>query len=407
ATGLGGADMRQLVAWLIAQPGVTLDTAVLHQALEQRLPAHMMPVSYVMTDSFPLSASGKLDRKALPRPQLSHQSGRMPQSDSERLLAALFGELLGRETVYADDDFFALGGHSLLAMRLAAELRRRVPRPLSVGQIMFARSLEKMAHLLDDAQAANSAESRGVGECLQLRAGQGPALFCLHPASGFAWQYSGLSRYLPGSYPIIGLQSPRPDGAIATCEDIEQMVDRHLANLRRLQPQGPYYLLGYSLGGTLAHSMAARLQQQGEEVAFLGMLDTYPPEGQDWTGPSEEDAQKEVAQEQAEFMAEDHGDPALMAEKAAMFDSIVANYRDAVRILSQARSRRFHGTATLFVADQTLPPEMDIDAVWAPYLDGLICHHQRCEHADILSPASLETLGPLLHSLLTRQYGLV
>ncbi|MDQ9668695.1 thioesterase domain-containing protein, partial [Serratia marcescens] len=200
-----------------------------------------------MTDSFPLSASGKLDRKALPRPQLSHQSGRMPQSDSERLLAALFGELLGRETVYADDDFFALGGHSLLAMRLAAELRRRVPRPLSVGQIMFARSLEKMAHLLDDAQAANSAESRGVGECLQLRAGQGPALFCLHPASGFAWQYSGLSRYLPGSYPIIGLQSPRPDGAIATCEDIEQMVDRHLANLRRLQPQGPYYLLGYSL----------------------------------------------------------------------------------------------------------------------------------------------------------------
>lgn len=106
-------------------------------------------------------------------------------------------------------------------------------------------------------------------------------------------------------------------------------------------------------------------------------------------------------------MAEDHGDPALMAEKAAMFDSIVANYRDAVRILSQARSRRFHGTATLFVADQTLPPEMDIDAVWAPYLDGLICHHQRCEHADILSPASLETLGPLLHQLLTRQYGLV
>ncbi|HEJ6974877.1 TPA: amino acid adenylation domain-containing protein, partial [Serratia marcescens] len=109
ATGLGGADMRQLVAWLIAQPGVTLDTGALHQALEARLPAHMMPVSYVMTDSFPLSASGKLDRKALPRPQLNPQSGRAPHSDSERLLAALFRELLGRETVYADDDFFALG----------------------------------------------------------------------------------------------------------------------------------------------------------------------------------------------------------------------------------------------------------------------------------------------------------
>lgn len=399
-----GADMRQLVAWLIAQPGMTLDTDRLHQTLMQYLPAHMLPVSYVFTDSFPLSANGKLDRKALPRPQVRNETGRMPHSDSERLIAALFGHVLERETIYADDDFFTLGGHSLLAMRLAAALRRRIERSLSIGQIMFARTVEKMAQLLDATPETSSAESRGVGELMQFRSGTHPALFCLHPASGFAWQYSGLVRYLPGNYSIIGLQSPRPQGAIAACDNLDQMVDRHLKNLRHIQPHGPYYLLGYSLGGTLAHSMAARLQQQGEQVAFLGMLDTYPPEGQDWTDPSKEEAQIEVAQEQAQFMAQEDGDPALLDEKVAMFDSIVANYQDAVRLLSHARSAHFNGTATLFVANKTLPAGMDVNATWAPYVDNLICYHQACEHADILNPASLETLGPLLHSLLTRQY---
>ncbi|MEN2424434.1 thioesterase domain-containing protein, partial [Chromobacterium vaccinii] len=77
----------------------------------------------------------------------------------------------------------------------------------------------------------------------------------------------------------MGLQSPRPDGAIARCADMDEVCDRHLANLRRMQPQGPYHLIGYSLGGTVAQALAARLRQQGEEVAFLGLLDTYPPEG--------------------------------------------------------------------------------------------------------------------------------
>ncbi|BCQ44440.1 hypothetical protein ERHA55_19670 [Erwinia rhapontici] len=105
-----GADARQLVAWLIAQPGVTLDTAVVHQQVAQRLPAHMLPVSYVLTDHFPLSANGKLDRKSLPLPQTPQSEGRPPEGLHEQLLVTLFSSLLARDTVYADDDFFALGG---------------------------------------------------------------------------------------------------------------------------------------------------------------------------------------------------------------------------------------------------------------------------------------------------------
>ena len=399
----GEGDARQLIAWLIPQPGVTLESEALHRALATRLPAHMLPVSYVMTDAFPLSANGKLDRRALPLPQLSLRGGRMPQGEHEETLAGLFSTLLGAEPVYAEDDFFALGGHSLLAMRLAAELRRRVARPLSIGQIMAARTVENMARLLDDAADGN-AESVGKDQLLPLRSGNGPALFCLHPASGFAWQYAGMLRYLGGDYPIIGLQSPRPDGVIAACASIDEMCERHLATMRSVQPHGPWYLLGYSLGGTLAHGIARRLRQQGEEVAFLGLLDTWPPDDQDWSGPSEEEARQEVAREQAEFMAasEEENDPLLRAEKTAMFSTIVANYRDAVKRLSSARSERYDGAATLFVASKTLPPGMDVQATWAPFVNTLAVHTLACEHADILSPASLEVLGPLLDRLLRR-----
>ncbi|WP_246867222.1 non-ribosomal peptide synthetase [Dickeya sp. CFBP 2040] len=401
-TRLRGADARQLVAWLVPQAEHALDIASLQQALSQQLPAHMVPVSYVLMTSFPLSANGKLDRKALPAPAGQQAAGRAPQTDGERVIAALFAELLACETVSADDDFFALGGHSLLAMRLAAEIRRQLQRSLTVGQIMAARSVASIAALVEG--NADSNHPDGNGETLPLRPGRGSVLFCLHPASGFAWQYAGLLRYLDGDYPIVGLQSPRPDGVIARCESVDEMCDRHLATIRRIQPQGPYFLLGYSLGGTLAHGIAARLRQTGETVSFLGLLDTYPPEGQDWTAPDEADAREEVEREQAGFMADTQAedDLQLRVEREAMFGNIVANYQDAVRLLSSARSHRYDGEATLFVAARTLPVDMDVDATWAPYVGTLTQYPQPCEHADILSPESLENLGPLLNKLLHR-----
>nr|WP_232370323.1 non-ribosomal peptide synthetase [Xenorhabdus lircayensis] len=398
---IDNADARQLIAWLIPQSGVVLDTEALHQAMTKRLPVYMLPVSYVIQESFPLSANGKLNRKALPIPE-KLTTGRLPLAGLESQLAELFAEILECDTVWADDDFFALGGHSLLAMRLAAEIRRRFNHSVSVGHIMVARSVEKLRALLVDEQRQNSAENRGVGEVLPLREGTGPALFCVHPASGFAWQYSGLLRYLEEGRPIIGLQSPRPRGVIADCDSLDAMCTRHLATLRNIQPHGPYYLLGYSLGGMLAQGMAIRLQQEGEEVAFLGLLDAYPPEGQDWGGLSEEEAKQEIAREQAEFMAitEDESDPQLRMEKQTMFEDIVANYQDAVRSLLSAVNQKYDGEATLFVATRTLPPELDVEGTWAPWVRQLRVYRQDCEHADILSPVSLEQWGPLLNNLL-------
>lgn len=399
-----GADNRQLVGYVIASdPDNPPDADALRAALAKALPAHMVPVAVMRLADFPLSANGKLDRKALPEPSaMAAAQGREPRPGLESRIAALFAETLEREAVFADDDFFALGGHSLLAMRLAATLRRELKLPVSVGQIMSSPTVAKLAAVLSDAGLASDPALAGFGEVLPLRAGKGRPLFCIHPASGFAWQYSGLSRHLRPGLALVGLQSPRPDGAIARCADMDEVCERHLANLRRVQPQGPYHLIGYSLGGTVAQALAARLRQQGEEVAFLGLLDTYPPEGQDWNGPTEDEAKAEVAREQEQFMSatEDAADAFMLREKTEMFGHIVANYQDAVRLLSQARTPRYDGEATLFVARRTLPEGMDVRETWRLHLAGLNVHELDCAHEDIVSPQSLEALGPLLDGIL-------
>ncbi|AJQ94735.1 amino acid adenylation domain-containing protein [Gynuella sunshinyii] len=398
-----GADSRQLLAYVTA--AASMDTHLLQQHLSNRLPAHMVPVAIMQLPEFPLSANGKLDRKALPDPEsISTDHRRLPAPGLETALAGAFARTLGMAQIYADDDFFALGGHSLLAMRLAGELRRTLNRSVSVGQIMVSPTVTRLAKILADEHLTNDRSLSGFGPVLPMRQGHGTPLFCIHSASGFAWQYSALSRYLDTGYPMIGLQSPRPEGPIASAADMVAVCGQHLTELRAIQPHGPYRLIGYSLGGVIAHGLAARLQALGEEVAFLGLLDTYPPEGQDWNGPVEEEAEQEVQREQEQFMAGagDHMDAFMEQEKASMFAEIVANYADSVRLLSKAHTPRFHGTATLFVATQTLPADMDIHASWEPYLDGLETHELDCSHEDILSPDSLPDLGPLLNAILNQ-----
>lgn len=178
-------------------------------------------------------------------------------------------------------DFFALGGHSLLAMKLAAQLSRIFERQVTPGQIMVASTVEQLSALLESNDDEQS-QRLGFETLLPLRESHGPTLFCFHPASGFAWQFSVLSRYLSPQWSIMGIQSPRPDGPMQTAENLDSVCEHHLATLLSQQPHGPYYLLGYSLGGTLAQGIAARLHARGESVAFLGLLDTWPPETQNW-----------------------------------------------------------------------------------------------------------------------------
>ncbi|MCZ4059434.1 enterobactin synthase subunit F [Pantoea sp. LMR881] len=401
---LGGSaaqqgDARQLVGYLIAdQP---IDGDALRNALAAQLPAHMVPVAFVQLEAFPLSSNGKLDRKALPLPQSrAVEAGRAPHPGLETTLAAAFSALLERESISAQDDFFALGGHSLLAMRLAAQLRRSLNLPVSVGQIMVASTVEKLATLLSSGDDAGQA---GFEAVLPLRKGDGPTLFCFHPASGFAWQFSVLQRYLDARWSLVGIQSPDLSSPLNQAQHLDAVCDAHLATLRQQQPHGPYYFIGYSLGGTLAQGIAARLDALGEEVAFLGLLDTWPPETQNWDEKRGENVLDpavlaEVNREREQFIAAQRQQAGEGME--AMFNTIEANYASSVRLLATARSARFNGRATLFLAEQTQQPGQDARRAWSPYVAELDIWPVDCAHVDIISPRMFEQIGPRLQQLL-------
>lgn len=394
-----GGDARQLVGYVIADHLVNGDA--LRDALAQRLPAHMVPVAIVQLERFPLSSNGKLDRKALPLPQGAGDSvGREPHPGLETQLAQAFCQLLGRESISAQDDFFALGGHSLLAMRLAAQLRRELQQPVSVGQIMIASTVEKLARLLSD---THSHQQAGFEAVLPLREGKGPTLFCFHPASGFAWQFSILQRYLDQRWSLVGIQSPDTQSPLNQSAHLDDVCEAHLRTLREVQPHGPYFFLGYSLGGTLAQGIAARLEAAGEEVAFLGLLDTWPPETQNWDEKRGENVLdpavlEEVNREREQFIAAQRHQAG--EEMRAMFDTIEANYASSVRLLATARSARFKGRATLFLAEKTQQPGQNARDAWAPYVGELDVWPMDCAHVEIISPQMFEQIGPLLQRIL-------
>ena len=395
-----GGDARQLVGYLVSESGLPLDTEALKARLGEQLPPHMVPVVLIQLPALPLSANGKLDRKALPLPTLSRVSrGRPPEPGVETTVASAFSQLLGCEVNDIDADFFALGGHSLLAMRLAAQLSRQLARQVTPGQVMVASTVGKLSALLAADLSDEQAQRLGLDTLLPLRESDGPTLFCFHPASGFAWQFSVLARYLSPRWSITGIQSPRPQGPMASAASLDEVCEHHLQTLLAQQPHGPYYLFGYSLGGTLAQGIAARLRQRGEAVAFLGLLDTWPPETQNWAEKEanglDPEVLAEIDREREAFLAAQQGQAS-----GELFSAIEGNYADAVRLLTTAHSAKFDGKATLFVAEKTRQEGMDPQVVWGPWVGELEVFSQNCAHVDIISPQAFEAIGPVVREIL-------
>ncbi|HVR98384.1 MAG TPA: YqcI/YcgG family protein, partial [Thermoanaerobaculia bacterium] len=260
---------------LVAHVVPDLDAATLRSELESRLPAYMVPASFLFLERLPLTPHGKVDRKALERTAV-RSSGRVyvaPRTPVEERLAGLFAEVLAVERVGASDSFFDLGGHSLLAVRLIAEIRRRFGRDLPLSVLFEKGTVEALARLL-----SGGPETRPWSPLVSIQTG-GSRLpfFCVHPAGGNVLCYEALARQLGPDQPFYGLQAAGLEDGVELCGSVGEMADRYLAALREVQPIGPYQLGGWSFGGVVAFEMARRLRDLGEEVLLLALLDTTPP----------------------------------------------------------------------------------------------------------------------------------
>lgn len=278
----GAADQRSLVGYLVPRPGRHIDLEAVTARLRERVPRYMVPSAFVVLDELPVNASGKLDRRRLPVPAtVGERPGtRRPETSTQRAVAQIFVDVLhlrSDEALGLDSDFFALGGHSLSATEVVRQVRRRWSRDLALGVLFANPSVEALARSIDTAaEAAPTLAASGLGPLLRLASGAAPPLFTIHPAGGIAWCYSGLAHALQPARDVYGVQARTLDPASPLPATLEAMAAGYVESIRQVQMDGPYHLLGWSVGGIIAQAMAVELERQGETVRTLALLDAYP-----------------------------------------------------------------------------------------------------------------------------------
>ncbi|HEX8174908.1 MAG TPA: amino acid adenylation domain-containing protein [Pyrinomonadaceae bacterium] len=267
------ADTAQLVAYLVPENGTKLSSSELRGALAARLPEYMMPSAFVEMERLPLTPNGKVDRRSLPAPDRSQGSLApayvAPRDIWELQLTQIWEKVLSARPIGVTSNFFELGGHSLLVVRLMEFIKERWEREIPLATLFQYPTIEKLARLLRD--RAEVSQSPLV--CLQPGGSKRP-FFCIHPIGGSVFHYVPLAFHLGEEQPLYGLQSQGLDGDLPPLTRIEEMAASYLDALRTVQPDGPYRLGGWSMGGIIAFEMAQQLQARGQEVELLILIDS-------------------------------------------------------------------------------------------------------------------------------------
>jgi len=270
----------RLVAYVVPRERPATPLADLRTFCKSRLPEHMVPSAFVPLDGLPLTPSGKIDRRALPEPdRVRRPIGQPfvpPRTLVEAQLARIWCNLLGIKQVGVHDDFFELGGHSLLAARFFTDVEKQFGRRLPVGTIVEAPTVAQLAKVL-----AHPGESVPWSPLVELQ-GDGflPPFFLIHGIGGEVLNFTTLAHHLAPDQPVYGIRAKGSDDLQEPLPDIESMASYYLAAIRSVAPEGPYYIGGYSSGGTLALELAQQLRARGEVVALLAMIDSEAPESE-------------------------------------------------------------------------------------------------------------------------------
>ena len=269
-----GLNNKRLVGYVIAAGGSVPDTNELRKYLKHQLPEYMVPSDIVVLEEFPLTPNGKVDRKALPAPEPSAASGDHVAATNfvEAQLVAMWEEILAKKPISVRDNFFDLGGHSLLAVRLMRRIEQSFKRKLPLTTLFEAPTIEQFAALLQQEQWKPSQASLVA---IQPEGGRAP-FFCIHGLGGTVLRFNALARHMGSDRPFYGVQAQGLEGDRAFHSSVEEMAAFYIKEIRAFQPEGPYNIGGYSLGGLIAFEMARQLQADGQEVGVLALVDTYP-----------------------------------------------------------------------------------------------------------------------------------
>jgi thioesterase domain-containing protein len=265
----------RLVGYLVAAPGVDLNTTEVKSVAAVSLPQYMVPDVLVVLDELPLTANKKIDRNRLPAPTITSGSlFEKPRDATEITLARMWTEILGVPEVGIHDNFFDIGGHSLLAVRLSAAVRREWDVDIPVSVLLRHGTVAELAIIV----RRGAPEKSGV-PVVTLRDGQPGRrpLLLFHPFGGTVFCYVELTRHLPTGRAVLAVEAPGIESAGEAEVSVEEMARLYLKWIREVQPTGPYALGGWCFGGVVAYEVAGLLQEKGEEIELLVAIDSRAP----------------------------------------------------------------------------------------------------------------------------------
>ncbi|MEO8428152.1 MAG: amino acid adenylation domain-containing protein [Verrucomicrobiota bacterium] len=268
---------QSLVAYFVPKPSIAREARELRIFLDRRLPAHMVPERFVALDALPRTPNGKVERSALPAPDTLERAGSTEscvsaRDETEEMLVAIWEDKFKVHPIGIRDDFFSLGGHSLLAAQIFRKIEEQFGSKLPLSTLLQTPTIEGIARVLQE-QDLNSSLSTLVP--IQPH-GTKPAFYLIHGIGGNILNFFDLANRLGPDQPVYGLQSQGLDGKKPVLARVEDMAAVYVEEIRRFQPVGPYYIGGMSFGGRVAYEIARQLHAQGQLVALLALLDSYP-----------------------------------------------------------------------------------------------------------------------------------
>jgi len=331
--------------------------AAIRAALRGALPSHMVPETVVFLDAVPRTDRGKIDRSALPTPPAPVAAGHEELTRWEELVAVIWADVLELERVGLRDDFFELGGDSLAAEALIT----RLTTDLNVAADVATTSLLVQAPALKEfAARLLQRATPAVGSLVPLQTqGSRTPLFIVAGGGGMGVAFVPWARRLGDGQPTWALQSPVLEGRGLPDRSVESLARKHVAALRKVQPQGPYQIAGHSFGGLVAFEMVQQLTAAGHRVQLLAVLDSFPPNPQDHPPAEEVGLVQRLKSAAGLTLTALRSTPG--GEEHWRF------YNHSGDLGRRYRGRPWAGRALVVVA-QT--PEKQLRSRWAPFLTG-------------------------------------